>query len=219
MLLGSARIASVREAKAVSVKPPVAPIFEIALAEPIVGIEGGATLVWNATTANPQTTLRRCRMDTSCRFRSPLTLEECRLNALMWFTGDEIEAPVPRNITVKRCVFRLGQGNPQNVVVVNGPSFSGRGPAQPVIFDVLFEGNRIQGDFRLSDAARVVLRDNNFADARRTIALGNVAAVRLEGNRRGGQPLNDLTGVQTRLPADTAQITFVDVASPPKANK
>jgi hypothetical protein len=209
VLLGPSRIVAVRESKAGSEKPPIAPEFEIELAAPIVGLDPGA-LVWNPATANPNTILRRCRMDTSCRFRSPVTLENCQINALAWFTGDEIEAPIPSHVTVRNCVFKLGQGNSQSVVIFGGPHFEGKAPSQPVIFDVTFEGNTVWGDFRLSDAAHVVLRDNEFADARRSIMLSNVAAVRLEGNRRGGQMIGDLNSLQIGLPGDAAQITFAN---------
>jgi hypothetical protein len=151
-----------------------APVFTIDLDAPVPGLAAGNTLLWNIQSSNPNTLLRRCRMDTSCRFRSPVTISGCRINALAWFTGDEIEAPIPGDIEVSDTQFRLGQGNPDLVLVVDGPHLEGHGPTEPVIDHVLFRHNRIWGDVSIGDADHVVLDGNLFADNWRHVTFHNV---------------------------------------------
>lgn len=188
------RGALVGRARIVTAGPPNnaqerAPLFTLDLAASVVGLEAGSTLVWNVQSSNPDTTLRRCRMDTSCRFRSPVTIDGCRINALAWFTGDEIEGPVPSNVTVRNSVFRLGQGNPNIVMAMGGPSLGGHGPTEPVIENVMFDHNRIWGDFVLSDSNNVTLIGNAFEAADRRIVLSDVQGVTLRGNTRAGKAM------------------------------
>jgi len=185
-ILGRARIARVDPAH---FEGEQAPLFTIDLDAPVAGLEAASTWVWNQASSNPDTILRRCRMDTSCRFRSPVTLDSCQFNALAWFTGDEIEAPLPRDVRVINSQFRLGQGNPSIVIAMGGPTIENHGPSEPVISNVLFERNRIWGDFVLGDVKKLTLTQNDFADAHRSVVLNNVADVTLRGNTHAGKPL------------------------------
>lgn len=169
-----------------------APLFTLDLDAPLEGLEAGKTLVWNEQSSNPDTVLRRCRMDTSCRFRSPVTIDGCQINALAWFTGDEIEAPLPSNVTVRNSVLRLGQGNPSIVMALGGPHLDGHGPTEPVIPNVRFEHNRVWGDFVLSDAENVVLVNNAFEATDSAIVFNDVRNVTLRGNTHAGKAIEHI---------------------------
>jgi hypothetical protein len=183
---GSARIVKADYAK---------PVFTLELDKEIPGLEAGKTLVWNESTANPQNVIRNCRVDVSSRFRSGVTIENSDFRAFCWFTGDEIETPLPSRVVVRNSSFRCGQGNPNLAISIGGPHFDGRGPTEPVMRDYLFANNRIAGDFRLADVRNARLEANSFTDPERTIGFHNVAGIRLRGNTRGGQPLNSADGI------------------------
>ncbi len=191
-IVGRARIERVDPAHFTGAE---APLFTIDLDAPLAQVEAASTLVWNEASGNPNTVLRRCRMDTSCRFRSPITIDSCQINALAWFTGDDIEAPIPSDVAVVNSQFRLGQGNPNLVIAMGGP-----GAKEPVISNVLFEGNLIWGEFELSDARNVALIGNGFADGRRPILLNDVANVLLRGNTHAGQAIAGPRDVAARNP-------------------
>jgi hypothetical protein len=189
---GSARIVKANYSK---------PVFTLELDQAIPGLEAGKTLVWNESTANPKSVIRNCRVDVSSRFRSGVTIENSDFRAFCWFTGDEIETPLPSRVVVRNSSFRCGQGNPTLAISIGGPHFDGRGPTEPVMRDYLFENNRIAGDFRLADVRNARLEDNNFTDTKRSISFHNAADIRLRGNTRGGQPLNSPDGINAGNPA------------------
>ena len=186
---------------------PVAPMLDVQLENPIEDLTAGETWLWNEAVANPGATIRNCRIDKSCRFRSSVKIENTQFNALAWFTGDDIETPIPHDIVVKNCTFRLGSGNPDLVLVVDGPVFDGHGPTAPVIHNVLLEGNRIYGDVRINDAAQIALINNRFMDAKRSIGFKNVRDVTLRGNVLGDRALT-LADIKTGSAEDAAQITI-----------
>jgi hypothetical protein len=194
---GSARIVRADYAK---------PVFTLELDKEIPGIEAGKTLVWNESSANPKSVIRNCRVDVSSRFRSGVTIENSDFRAFCWFTGDEIETPLPSRVVVRNSSFRCGQGNPNLAISIGGPHFDGRGPTAPVMRDYLFENNRIAGDFRLADVRNARLDHNTFTDPKRAISFHNVAGIRLRGNTRRGNPVNSLDGIDAG--DSTAEIVF-----------
>jgi hypothetical protein len=183
---GSARIVTAAYEK---------PVFTLELDKEIPGLEAGKTLVWNETTANPKSLIRNCRVDVSSRFRSGVTIEKCDFRAFCWFTGDEIETPLPSKVIVRNSSFRTGQGNPSLAISVGGPHFDGHGPTEPVMRDYRFENNRIAGDFSLTDVRNASLEDNTFTDPKRAIRFHNVADVTLRRNTRGGRPITSSDGI------------------------
>lgn len=187
-----------------------APLFTIDLDARLSGVETASTLVWNETSGNPNTILRGCRMDTSIRFRSSVTVENCQVNALSWFTGDDIETPIPSDIEVRNCQLRLGQGNPSIVMLMNAP-----GAREPVIENVLFDRNRVWGDFILNDASNVVLTGNEFGAANRPLTFNNVQAVFLRGNTHAGKAVASVADLAGEASKNAALFTF---AKAPFAN-
>jgi hypothetical protein len=182
-LLGTARIVRVTpsaEFRQIDGKPAAVPVT-LELDRPIDGLREG-TMVWEPAAANPDTTLRRCRIEMSCRLQTPVTLEACHVTALLWFYGETVEGPFPSRVIVRDCVLRRGRGNPRLAV-----SFAGRtGSDRPAaIHDVVFARNQVWGDFSMLGVDDVRLADNRFLEPE--------AAVRLEDCRR-------VTGSPDRLP-------------------
>jgi len=170
-LLGSPRIVKVAgwtTRRRINGKPAASPVV-IETDRPIPGLGTGA-MVWEPQWANPTTTLRRCTIRMSCRLQSPVTLERCDVTALLWFYGEEVEGPFPSNVVVRDCVLRRGRGNPRLAV-----SFAGRrdGHGRPsAIHEVVFERNRVWGNFSMVGVDNVRMSGNEFLEPR--------AAVRIE---------------------------------------
>jgi len=171
-LLGAARIVHVAgwtTERRIDGQPAASPVT-LEVDRPIPGLDVGA-MVWEPESANPHTTLRRCTIQNSCRFQCPVTLEGCDVTALLWFYGEEIEGPFPSHVVVSDCLLRRGRGNPRLAV-----SFAGRvggGDRPSAIHDVVFECNRVWGDFSMVGVDGARLERNEF--------LEPGANVRIEG--------------------------------------
>ncbi len=149
---------------------PAASPVTIEIDRPIPGLDAGA-MVWEPESANPHTTLRRCMIQNSCRFQCPVTLEACDVTALLWFYGEEIEGPFPSHVVVRDCLLRRGRGNPRLAVSIAGRLGGDGRPS--AVHGVVFERNRIWGDFSMIGVARARLDQNEF--------LEPGASVRIEG--------------------------------------
>lgn len=167
-LLGAARIVKVTNS---TETPGVRAIpVTIVLDRPIEGLEVGA-MVWEPESTNPNTTLRRCRIEKSCRLQSPVTLEGCDVTALLWFYGGKIEGPFPSHVIVRDCVLRRGRGNERTAV-----SFAGRNvetDKASAIHDVVFEDNEVWGDFLLIGVDEARLSGNVFLESGATVRIEN----------------------------------------------
>jgi hypothetical protein len=184
---------------------PVAPLLRLTLDKAIPGLKPGA-IVWNLSSANPHTVIRRCTIRNSCRFQSPVTLEECDFAALAWFYAEPVEGPLPSDVTIRNCKLRLGRGNPDLAVVFSADQENVSGklvPAkEPVIRNVLIEGCEIDGKASLSHVSNVTLRGNRFAAPRSGLTLTDCRDVTLADNRLGDRPM-----------AGREQVTFGDEAT------
>lgn len=162
-----------------------APQLKLTLAAPIVGMQKH-DLAWNETSANPDTTLRRCRILNSCRFQSPVTIDACDITALCWFYGDNLEGPLPRNVQIQGSHLRVGRGNPELAAgftsLIHGPDGKRAPPQQPVIADVVLENNVIEGKLDIGYAENVRLSHNQFPPPRGHLTIHDSRAVVLEGN-------------------------------------
>ncbi|MHC4248540.1 MAG: hypothetical protein ACYS9X_05365 [Planctomycetota bacterium] len=174
-LLGEARIVKVTESgetREINGKPAATPVT-LVLDKPVEGLTVGTT-VWQPESTNPDTTLRRCRIEKSCRLQSPVTLDACEVTAFLWFYGEKVEGPFPSNVTVRDCVLRRGRGNPRMAVSFLGRRKGAKGPA--AIHDIVFERNKVWGDLVMTGVDDARLVGNEF--------LEPGAAVRIEDCRR-----------------------------------
>ncbi len=169
-LLGSARIEAVSgwtTARRLGGKPAASPVT-LSLDRPIEGLRRGA-MVWERESANPHTILRHCTIQASCRFQSPVTLEGCRVTALIWFAAMPVEGPFPSDVVIRDCELRRGRGNRRLAVCFTGRAPGWTGP--PAIHDVVVEGNRIWGGFSMVGVARARLVGNRFCEPGATIRI------------------------------------------------
>ena len=181
-LLGQSRIAKVTHStthRRIGDKPTASPVT-LELHEPIPGLKEG-TMVWEPAFANPDTTLRRCRIEGSCRLQTPITLDSCDVTALLWFYGERVEGPFPSNIVVRNCSLRRGRGNPHLALSFQGRRVHADGPS--AIHDVLLQGNQIWGGFLMTGVDNVRMENNDFREAGAMFSLEGNRSMQLEGNR------------------------------------
>ena len=193
-LLGSAHIVGVQgwpTERRIDGKPAASPVT-VEIDRPIEGLHPGS-MIWQPETANPDTTLRRCRIEMSCRLQSPVTLEACNVTALLWFYGEQVEGPFPSNVVVRDCTLRRGRGNPRLAVSFAGRSPDATGPS--AIHSVRLERNRIWGDFSLAGVDDVRLVDNQFREAGAAVRVEGCVRLSEAGNR---DALGKLVGLSKR---------------------
>ena len=212
-LLPEMTVRGVREENRVDHSDPDRPAPELTLTldGPASGIVAG-DILWNVSSANPDTTLRRCRITNSCRFQSPVTIENCDISALSWFYGDNIEGPLPRRVVVRGSRLLLGRGNPTIVLAfaccMTDPAGRLAVPRTPVLRGVLLEDNVIDGALDLSDAEDVTLRRNRFAAPRSQIRITRSRRVTLDGNRLGDALLDRADQLTISDDATRASVRF-----------
>ena len=172
-----------------------APPVRVRLDRPLIGMKQG-DLVWNESSANPDTTLRRCKIFNSCRFQSPVTVDDCDITAFCWFYGDNIEGPLPRNVVVKNSRLQVGRGNREMVAsftsLIHGPNGNRVPPRQPVILSVLLQDNTFDGLLDIGFAKGVTLLRNRFLPPSGRLAIHDSLAILLDGNTVGGSPLDHM---------------------------
>jgi len=199
-LLGRAKvIAAVEEENRDAANPerPAVPI-KLTLDHALPGLKAG-DVAWNETSANPHTILRRCTIRNSCRFQSPVTIEDCDITALCWFYGDNIEGPLPANVTIKNSRLRAGRGNPTIAVAftsrIDGADGKPVMPTQPVIFNVRLEGNTIDGEVNFSYVQNLSLEGNRFA-SRGKLTIRDSRVVFLKNNLLGETRLDRVEQIE-----------------------
>ncbi len=181
---------------------PAAPVSELRLESPVPGLAVGST-VWDRLSANPNTTLRRCRIEMSCRMQSPVTMEGCDVTALLWFYSEPIEGPYPGPVVVRNCTIRRGRGNPAHALIVSGGVREGEATAEALaspraIRNVTIENNRIYGGFVVEGVEDLRVVGNRF--------LEPGAPIRIETNHRQHVSGNaDSTGRAIPQPASPSR--------------
>jgi hypothetical protein len=196
-LLGKARVESgfAEEKVDQSNLDRPAPLLRLTLDRSLDGMKSG-DLAWNQSSANPDTTLRRCKIFNSCRFQSPVILDDCDITAFCWFYGDNIEGPLPRDVVIRNCRLRVGRGNPEMVASFTSLIVGADGnrvlPRQPVIANVLLHNNAIDGTLDIGFAENVTLSANRFLLPRGRLRIHESRSILVEGNKLGGLPLDRL---------------------------
>jgi hypothetical protein len=167
--LAPAGIRGIREIPRQGDRPDLAPDLELHLDHKLEGLAKDCVM-WDTSTSNPDTTIRRCRIGNSCRFQSPVTLDGCESDALLFFYSDKIEGPFPSGSVVRNCVLRQGRGNLRHAVAIQGrregtPAGGAPAPASEMpLRNILLENNGIHGGVSASHAASLVFRNNRFSE-------------------------------------------------------
>ncbi len=169
---------------------PAAPAWRIRLDAPILGLQPG-TMVWDPDQCNPHTTLRRCRIEMSCRLQSPVTLENCDVTALLWFYSEHVEGAFPSGVRVRDCSLRRGRGNPTLALVFSGgPSSDAAvpdaGSPPRAIHDVLIEGSTIRGSVQIEGVQGLRVLENRFLEPAAEVRLSGNHAWEIRGNTDAG---------------------------------
>ena len=133
--------------------------------------------------------IRRCTIRNSCRFQSPVTLEDCDVIAFLWFYGEHIEGPIPSGSVVRGCRLKLGRGNPELAIACDGRLHGLPGPTVaagvPPLIGLRFEGNAIDGRMEIQHAQQVRLAGNRFAVERGQLTIRACRDVSVEASRLG----------------------------------
>lgn len=168
-----------------------APSVEIELAEPLDALEKGL-IVWVRESASPQTTIRRCHIERSCRLMTSVMIEDSTIDAFVWFYGDHKEGPVPESIVVRNSRLRSNAtgGDAGTAFSISGWN-ERKGPTTweplPENFPtkrVEFTNNEIWGKAYIRDALSVSLIDNQFFyENGDPLRLENCPHVDKSGNR------------------------------------
>ena len=190
---------------------PRAPRITLHLDAPIPGLKED-DLVWNESSANPNTVLRRCTIKMSSRLQASVTLEDCDVSALLWFYGENIEGPIPSSVEVLNSRLRLGRGNP-NLALSFTSGVHGRGapsqrPTEPVLYNILLRDNVIDGHLNLEHAERVTVVGNHFETPRSEIHLANSNTVLFQDNTLGDTTLANLEQLNIGDKVDVESIQF-----------
>ncbi len=170
-LLGTANILNVEVGPD---RPPIeghaaAPRNTLDLDRPIPGLKMG-TMVWDPATSNPDTTLRGCRIEMSCRMQSPVVMERCDVTALMWFYGEGVEGAFPHHVVLRNNKFRRGRGNPTLALSFSGApkreaSAPDAGAPPRAIHDIVIENNDIWGVLSAHGVENLRLAHNRFHES------------------------------------------------------
>lgn len=146
---------------------PAAPLLTVKLNRPIPELQVGDT-VWQPASTNPDTTLRRCYIEQSCRLQTPVVLEDSEVRALLWFYGESIEGPFPSNFAIRNSRLYRGRGNREFAVVISGEpkhvSHQESLPLPRAIHNISIIGNEIYGGFSLKGAEKVRMENNRLLE-------------------------------------------------------
>lgn len=186
---------------------PAAPLLTLHLSDPIATLEPGDRL-WNDTSANPDTTIRHCRIYQSCRFQSPVTIEDCEITAFSWYHSENVEGPIPSRTVIKNSLLRLGRGNPVLAASFDGSiALANRSPASPLqaaIGHVLLQDNTIDGQVRFARIGQLELIKNRFLVPRSDLQLESCDHVLLKDNYLGTARIDTISQLSVR-DAETRQ--------------
>ena len=217
-LLGRAKvIAAVEEESRDAANPdrPVVPL-KLMLDQALPGLKPD-DVVWNESSANPHTILRRCTIRNSCRFQSPVTVEDCDITALCWFYGDNIEGPLPANVIIKNSRLRAGRGNPKIAIaftsLISGKDGKPVTPTQPVILNVRLEGNTLDGVVEFGYVKNLLLAGNLFVPPCSKLTIYESRAVLLQDNFLGDTRLDRLEQIEVRDAATQRAIVIQNRAA------
>ncbi len=149
-------------------------------------------VVWNESSANPNTLLKNCSIYKSCRFQSSVTIDNCNIIAFSWFWTTNIEGPIPGDVVVRNSRLFVGRGNDKMAASFN-TSLSDGGKVYPSvgqpISNVLLQNNEIRGNLMIKYCKKVSVVDNNFSGKNSEIQIGNCGKLLFSDNMLNGSKL------------------------------
>jgi hypothetical protein len=145
---------------------PWAPSSVLTLDRPLAeGLRTGL-VAWSRESANPKSVIRRCVIRRSCRLQTNTLIEDCDVQALLWFYGAKIEGPGPEFVAVRNSRLRSNGLSPDraNALVISGwegsRSRKAPGSEDALLRQVEIADNEIRGRVRVAKALKVVESGN-----------------------------------------------------------
>lgn len=145
---------------------PWAPASALTLDRPVSeGLRKGL-VAWSRESANPKSIIRRCVIERSCRLQTNTTIEDCDVQALLWFYGAKVEGPGPEFVVVRKSRLRSNGLSPgrANSLIISGwegsRSSQPPGPEDALLRHVEITDNQIQGRVRVAKALEVAESGN-----------------------------------------------------------
>ena len=143
------------------------PVLEIELNDSVGELKPGCIL-WDLSSANPDTTIRGCLISSSCRFQSKVILERCRTSALLWFYCQDVEGPFPSGSIIRNNIIYKGRGNDRFAVCFTGWRIGKISqPEVPAaenfpMYNIIFENNKVHGGFQANRVKSLTVEKNVF---------------------------------------------------------
>ncbi|MCP4640907.1 MAG: hypothetical protein GY851_10760 [bacterium] len=186
-LLPSRRVVAVAATpmREINGKPAAPASITLTLDAPAPELVPGV-MVWDPAQANPDTLIKNCTIEMSCRLQSPVRLEGCTVTALLWFYCEHVEGPFPSGVRLSDCTLRRGRGNPTKAIVFAGlPSADSPDASSPprAVHDVVIENNRIYGGFHVAGVENVRITDNRFLEDGAAIEIRDCHDLVMHDNR------------------------------------
>lgn len=147
---------------------PWAPASLLTLDRPIGQNVKAGTVAWGRESANPMSTIRRCVIRRSCRLQTPIVIEACDVESLIWLYGADIEGPGPESVIIRESRIKANglAGGPSHAVVISGwEGSSATAPTEShdaVLQSVKLIDNEIWGAVRVHKALRAEARGNRI---------------------------------------------------------
>jgi hypothetical protein len=158
-------IASPRPPRATEL-PLWAPGSVLTLDRPVAeGLRTGL-VAWSRESANPKSVIRRCVIRRSCRLQTNTLVEDCYVQALLWFYGAKIEGPGPESVVVRNSRLKSNGLSPEraNALIISGwegsRSSEAPGSEDALLHQVEITDNEIHGRVRVTKALKVVESGN-----------------------------------------------------------
>lgn len=144
------------------------PVNRIELANPLPMAGTGASVGVNSL-CQPDSVIRGCYLNGTYRFRTPLLMEDCRLDTMFaWVdTLPFVEGPIPENITFRHCDFRrigapdpsVSFVSPEYMIAVETSAADGTKP-EFACENIVFEGCGLDhSQVKISHPGSVAFRD------------------------------------------------------------
>ncbi len=147
---------------------PWAPASVLTLDRPVSeGLRKGL-VAWSRESANPKSMIRRCVIRRSCRLQTNTMIEDCDVQALLWFYGAKVEGPGPEFVVVKNSQLRGNSLTPEQskALIISGwegnRSSQAPGADDAVLQRVKITDNEIYGRVRVVNALEVEASGNTI---------------------------------------------------------
>lgn len=183
-----------------------APTITVSLKTAINGMSANKCVIWNESSANPNTVIKNSTIKRSSRYQSSITLDNVNHYALLYFRCENTEGPISSSVVVKNSRIYEANANFSTHMTYGGAAYE---PQEHPITNLLFQNNefnytssKASGSLYLNYAKNVSIIDNQFNSEACVIEVDGCKNLLFRNNTVRGAELNN-----------ESQITFKDVES------